>query len=38
MKVTKHAPFQKRGVTNKSVSVPGGSTGRVHDLVPVAMG
>ena len=33
MKVTKHAPFQKRGVTNKSVSVLGVSTGRVHDLV-----
>jgi hypothetical protein len=32
MKATKHAPFQKRGVTNKSVSVLGVSTGRVHDL------
>lgn len=37
MKATKHAPFQKRGVTNKSVSVLGVSTGRVHDLV-LAMG
>ena len=32
MKATKHAPFQKRGVTNKPVSVLGVSTGRVHDL------
>ena len=37
MKATKHASFQKRGVTNKSVSVLGVSTGRVHDPV-LAMG
>ena len=37
MKANKHAPFRKRGVTNKSVSVLGVSTGRVHDLV-LAMG
>ena len=33
MKATKHAPFPRRGVINKSVSVLGVSTGRVHDLV-----
>ena len=30
MKATKHASFQKRGVTNKSVSVLGVSTGRMR--------